>query len=243
MPPRSSRSQRARPGDPLLAVAYLRVSTEDQRLGPEAQRAQIEAWAARQKVQVATWHTDQGVSGSAEVVDRPALGAALADLRATGAGLLLVAKRDRLARDVQVAAAIEKAAASSGARVQSADGVGNGDGDSDQFMRTIIDATAAYERALIRTRTRAALAAKRARGERTGELPFGLRLGQGKLLEPNPPEQQILALVLALRAEGRSLRGIVTELASSGLLGRAGRPLSKGSIENLLRRPAQAKAS
>ena len=49
--------------DQSRAVAYLRVSTEDQALGPEAQRAAIEAWAARQGVQVLSWHLDQGVGG------------------------------------------------------------------------------------------------------------------------------------------------------------------------------------
>jgi len=34
--------------DPTLAVAYIRVSTDDQNLAPEAQRASIDAWAARQ---------------------------------------------------------------------------------------------------------------------------------------------------------------------------------------------------
>jgi hypothetical protein len=78
------------------AVAYLRVSTEDQQLGPEAQRAAIEAWAAREGVQVVAWHLDQGVSGGADVEDRPGLVAAL---RVERAGILLVAKRDRLARE------------------------------------------------------------------------------------------------------------------------------------------------
>jgi len=51
-------TRRTRPGNARLAVAYLRVSTEDQKLGPEAQRAAIEPWAAREGVQVAAWHVD-----------------------------------------------------------------------------------------------------------------------------------------------------------------------------------------
>ena len=47
-------------------MAYIRVSTEDQALGPEAQRAAIENWAARQGVQVLSWHIDQGVGGAPE---------------------------------------------------------------------------------------------------------------------------------------------------------------------------------
>jgi len=86
--------------DPRVAVAYFRASTDDQHLSPDAQRAAVVAWAAREGVTVVSWHVDQGVSGAADLADRPALAAALGALCAHGAGLLVVAKRDRLARDV-----------------------------------------------------------------------------------------------------------------------------------------------
>jgi len=223
-----------------VAVAYLRVSTEDQRLGPEAQRTQIETWAARERVTIGAWHLDQGVSGGADLDNRPGLIAALGELRAIGAGVLVVAKRDRLARDVGVAAAIERATEASGARVQSADGTGNGAEASDAFMRTIIDAAAAYERALIRARTKAALGAKKARGERAGNCPFGFRPGPGGLLERDQGEQDALALARQLQAEGRSLRGIVGELGARGIVGRTGLPLKLAALARVLGRAERA---
>jgi DNA invertase Pin-like site-specific DNA recombinase len=150
-----------------IGVGYLRVSTLAQELGPEAQRATIEAWAAREGVSVVAWHIDAGVSGASPIEDRPALCAALAALRAHGAGLLLVAKRDRIARDVVIAATVERAATLAGARLVSADGTANGDTPADAFMRTVIDGAAAYERGLIRARTKAARAGKAAKGVRT----------------------------------------------------------------------------
>jgi site-specific DNA recombinase len=224
-------------GNPLLAVAYIRVSTDEQRLGPEAQRAAVEVWAAREGVQVASWHVDQGVSGGCDLGDRPALVAALGELRARGAGLLVVAKRDRLARDVYIASTIERAVAQGGARVTSADGTANGDTPADAFMRTVIDGAAAYERALIRARTKAALAAKRARGERSGELPYGWRLGaDGAHLEADEAEAAVLAVVRELRASGLSQRAIVAELAARGLVSRAGRRFAKTQIARMLAR-------
>jgi DNA invertase Pin-like site-specific DNA recombinase len=110
-----STSRRARPGNVLLAVAYLRVSTDEQKLGPEAQRATIEAWTAREGVFMVAWHTDAGVRGGLDLGDRPGLVAALTDIRAARAGLLVVAKRDRLARDVAVAATVDKVVAGEGA--------------------------------------------------------------------------------------------------------------------------------
>ena len=75
--------------DPRRAVAYLRVSTDEQHLGPEAQRAAVEAWAARAGVVVVAWHIDAGVSGAAPVDRRPALLGALADRRNAGSNFTL----------------------------------------------------------------------------------------------------------------------------------------------------------
>ncbi|NVL83979.1 recombinase family protein, partial [Escherichia coli] len=71
--------------------------------------------------------------------DRPGLVAALADLRLLGAGVLAVAKRDRLARDVYVASTIERAVERCGARIVAADGTANGETPADAFMRSILD--------------------------------------------------------------------------------------------------------
>lgn len=229
----SSVARRTR-SDVTVAVGYIRVSTEEQHLGPEAQRAAITAWATREGVTVLSWHTDAGVSGATELDNRPALAAALGALRADGAGLLVVARRDRLARDCYVAAAIDRAVATAGARVVSADGTCNGDTPADAFMRTILDAAAEYERALIRGRTKAALAAKRAKGERTGTVPYGYSAdATGRLVEC-PAELAVIAQVRALRDAGLSHRGIVTELARIGVIGRTGRSLGLSQVQNIL---------
>lgn len=222
--------------DSSLAVAYVRVSTEEQRLGPEAQRAAIEVWAAREGVQVASWHVDQGVSGGSDIDERPALVAALGELRAIGAGVLVVAKRDRLARDPYIAIAIERAAQSSGARVATADGVANGDNPAEEFLRRILDAAAAYERALIRARTKAALQAKKARGERVGTVPYGYRLvHDGVYIIRDPDEQDVIARAKTLSAEGLSVRAVAARLAEEGVVGRTGRPLSHTQVHRVVR--------
>src|SRR5271169_7061806 len=133
-------SKRNRSGNPpLVAVGYLRASKDEQKLSPEAQRASIDAWATREGVCVASWHVDQGVCSVTPIEGRPALLAALAALREHGAGVLVVAKRDRIARDVVLTAGVERAAASAGAVVVSAAGEGNGAAPADAFMRTVID--------------------------------------------------------------------------------------------------------
>jgi DNA invertase Pin-like site-specific DNA recombinase len=215
--PMTARRRARTPEASQRAVAYLRVSTSAQDLGPEAQRAAIEAWAAREGVEVVSWHLDKGVSGSAEIGARPGLLAALSTIRSERAGVLVVAKRDRIARSVRVGLGIEAAAAKYGARVVAADGIGNGDTGADEFMRHVLDGVSQFERRMIKDRTKAALQAKRRRGERVGQVPFGYRVAaDGVALEPDPTEQAAIRDALELRAAGRKLREIVEELTARG---------------------------
>jgi DNA invertase Pin-like site-specific DNA recombinase len=236
-------SKRVQPGSSKVAVAYLRASKEEQRLSPEAQRATVEAWAAREGVHVVAWCVDQGICSVTPIDGRPALLAALAALREHGAGVLVVAKRDRIARDVVLAAGVEREAARLGARVTSASGEGNGDSPADQFMRTVVDGAAQYERGLIRARTKSALAAKSARGEVVGQVPYGY-VREGARLVAVPSEQGIIARARKL-AEGRSLRAVAVQLASEGHVSRTGRPFAASQVQRLLaaNRPPRATAA
>lgn len=88
-----------------------------------------------------------------------------------------MAKRGRLGRDVIAVAMIERLIAKRGARVCPQPAGTDSDDPAALLMRRLIDSFAEYERAPIAARTRAALAAKRRRGERvSGLLPFGYRL-------------------------------------------------------------------
>lgn len=204
-------------------VGYVRASTDEQHLTPDAQRAALESWCARQGAELVAVYVDAGVSGGAALEARPALLAAIDALETHGAGVLLVSKRDRLARDSMVAAMVERLAERVGARVQSADGVGEGDSPEAMLMRRMVDAFAEYERALIRARTRAALAVKRARGERVGSVPYGFRLAaDGVQLEQDEREQDVLRLVAAYRADGVSLEGVAKRLEARGFKPRSG---------------------
>lgn len=223
--------------NPRVAVGYTRVSTDEQHLGPAAQRAQIEAWAAREGITVAAWHSDAGVSGAAEIDERPGLVAALADVVRLRAGVLAIAKRDRLARDVAIAAAVERTVGRSGARVQTADGTGNGDTPADAFMRHMLDGVAALERAQIAARTKAALAVLRARGDVSNHPPFGYRAEGGRLVA-DEAEQAVLAAVREARARGLTVRAIALELERAGIVSRRGKPLHFTAVADLVRADA-----
>jgi len=91
----------------------------------------------------------------------------------------------------------ERQISKKGARIVSAAGEGTETDDpSAIFTRRILDAVGELERALTAARTRAALRAKRARGERAGTEPFGFRVnGDGRPPHPQAYEQQAIAVI------------------------------------------------
>jgi DNA invertase Pin-like site-specific DNA recombinase len=228
-------------GDPRVVVGYVRVSKEEQALGPEAQREAIARWCAAQGAILVAVHEDRLTSVS-PIDRRPGFMAALADIAVHGAGVLVVAKRDRIARDPILVAMMESLTADAGARIQSAGGEANGDDPTSILMRRILDAFAEYERLMIKARTKAALAVKRRRGERIGgEVPYGWRLADdGVHLEPDSHEGGVVALARELRMAGRSCREVSAELAARGHVGRSGRPLDPRQVLRMVREEPSA---
>ena len=229
--------RKKRAGDPKKAVGYIRVSKREQALSPEAQARQIKCWAKKRGVTIVATHIDRGVSGSRPLDRRPALMHALSDLKESGCGVLIVAKRDRLARDVLVAAMVERLVEKTGAQIQSADGAGNGDSPEQLLLRGMIDLLAQYERAMIRARTKAAADEKRRRGERWGQIPYGKKLGpDGKTLIDHPREQRAIEVIRAQRAEGECLRRICLYLDLAKLPPRSAATWSVTTLHNICQR-------
>lgn len=216
----------------MPSYAYLRVSTEQQQQSGAGLDAQEDA-CRRVAGELAGVYRDEGVSGKSGLDKRPALLALIAEL--DRGDVLVVAKRDRLGRDPMVVAMIEAAARRKGARIVSAAGEGtDSDSPTDVLMRRIVDAFAEYERLVIGARTKAALQAKRTRGERTGSIPYGFRLApDGKRLLPDAGEQEVLAKVRQLQEEGLSLRAIAARLESLGYRSR-GAGWHPQTIKNIL---------
>lgn len=232
------------------AVAYIRVS-DDAALSADdtgnvahsaaAQRDAIEAWASRRRVVVASWQVDRGVGGAVPIAERPGLVAAYAAVREHGAGVLVAASAERFAHDSLVAWLIERAALTEGAAIHTADGTVRSPAEEADasWTRGALDLAGAYVRVLNRARTRAALAAKKERGERVGAVPYGFTLApDGLHLEACGAEQEVIDTVRALSATGLSQRAIVTNLAARGVVGRTGSPLQQTQVARMLLRAA-----
>ena len=219
--------------DPALAVAYLRVSTDEQTLGMEAQRAAIIAWAERQKLSIARWYEDLGVSGGAELEARPGLLNALGAVRELRAGVLVAHKADRIARDVYVSEVVKRELRAAGAGLALVEGI-CGDDPFSEMAATVMDAAARLERRMIGARTKAALAVKKANGQRiSGRLPYGFQLAaDGKALEPCQDEQKALGRMRELRTAGMGGVRIAAALTAEGFNPR-GKKWDAGNVQRI----------
>ena len=215
------------------AIGYVRVSTSKQEVSPEAQRHALATYAQAQGYELVSVHEDLGVSGKAEIGDRPGFVELLG--RVSEGSVVLVTSMDRLARDVVVATVLEQLVADRGGVLESADGVGNGNTPEATLMRTIRSAFAQYERALIVGRTKTALARLKADGRRVGSLPYGFRVGPGNKLLPEPAEQAVLERITKLYQSGFSASAIASRLNQDKVPARG-----KQWHRNTIRRQVQA---
>ena len=148
------------------AIAYIRVSTARQgksRLGLEAQQAALARFAEAEDFKIVRTFSETE-SGKHDDDKRPALAEALAAARKQAAPII-VAKLDRLSRDVHFISGLMKH------RVPFI--VAELGTDTDPFMLHLFAALAEKERALISRRTKEALAAAKARGVKLGGLNVG----------------------------------------------------------------------
>jgi DNA invertase Pin-like site-specific DNA recombinase len=188
-------------------LVYIRVSTDEQHLGPEAQAAACKAYAERMGLTIADTFVDIGTSGAKPLDECTGLIGLIGRLKELDAGVFLVAKRDRLARDMVKVGMITQRVETAGAIVVSADGVPESNEPTAIFFRRMIDALSEFERLLIIERTTAALAVKKAKGEVAGNIPLGFVRDGNKLVVDK-------ARVQALLAEGKTYQNVVDLFAA-----------------------------
>jgi DNA invertase Pin-like site-specific DNA recombinase len=148
------------------AIAYTRVSTTRQGksgLGLEAQQTALTRFAEAEGFSIVQAFSETE-SGKHDDDRRPALAEALA-AAGTHAAPIIVAKLDRLSRDVHFISGLMKH------KVPFI--VAELGSDTDPFMLHLYAALAEKERALISRRTKDALAAAKARGVKLGGLNAG----------------------------------------------------------------------
>lgn len=219
----------------MATYGYIRVSSEMQAqsgLGLEAQISAIGVYAAQKCLQLERIFTDGGVSGATEADARQGLTEALNCLKKDDT--LLIAKRDRLGRDMGIVLGIEKTIEKKGARLISCAGEGSESTDkkSSLIQKTLADLMSQCERIDISDRTKRALAEKKSKGQRVGHVPFGMCVASdGIHLEICPQEQEILSEIRQLLVQGLSVRAIARSL-NERLIFNRGKPWNHATIQS-----------
>jgi DNA invertase Pin-like site-specific DNA recombinase len=218
------------------AVAYYRVSTQRQGrsgLGIEAQRSAVERFAESERITIVSEFVEVETGKGSDALDRrPQLAAALAAARSAGCPVL-VAKLDRLSRDVAfisglMAQRVPFIVAELGA-------------DADPFMLHLYAALAEKERRLIGERTKAALSARKAQGARLGNRsnPAGAA-ARGREVQISDADRfaaKILPVIRAIQASGaESLAAITEALNNRGIRSARGGRWHISAVQNVLAR-------
>jgi DNA invertase Pin-like site-specific DNA recombinase len=199
------------------AVIYTRTSTSDQELGHLAQEAECRAHAEAQGLKVLAIYTDT-CSGTIAPYDREGFGQMLDHLSGE---IVLMNRRDRLGRDVVNNAVTERMLDKAGSTLITLD-TRNGDNPEDVFTKTLIDAIAQYERAIISRRTKQALKAKRAQGLVSGTPALGYKATEKGELVVDEQERQKIDRVRDLRAEGYTYTQLIKICEREGIQTRQG---------------------
>jgi len=220
-------------------LGYVRVSTAEQvdGFGLSVQRKAIAGYAKAAGMCLVRTFSDEGISGSNGLDTRQGLAEMLAVVESGQVSGLVVYRLDRLARDLVLQETLMARMRKAGVEVLS---VTEPDIDSDDatriLVRQVLGAIGQYERALIRSRMAAGRAAKLAAGGYGGgRPPFGWR-AEGRELVPEPVEQETIALIRRLSAEGLSSRQIAAKLDEAGHRPKAGQHWTSVGVLRVLQR-------
>jgi len=214
------------------AVAYFRVSTQRQAasgLGLEAQRESVTAYAKAAGLEVVADFVEAETGTNKKA--RPTLRAALREAKARRA-VLLIAKIDRLARNVRFVAELMEAGV---------DFVAVDMPDANRLTVHIIAALAEHEARLISVRTKEALGAAKRRGVRLGHpenLTREAQLTGARAMRDKAIREtgQAAALASVLHQGGASLREIARRLNEAGHTTRTGKPWGPVQVARVLER-------
>ena len=230
---------RARPITSRYAVGLYRVSTAEQGqsgLGLEAQQASVRGFAAAQGWTLVAEFSDVA-SGKDD--RRPGFQAALLRCRQLGA-VLAAARLDRITRRAHTLSQLLE----DGYSVRAADMPG-----ADDLMMRVYAAMAQKERELISERTRAALAAAKARGlvlggdrgYRPSVAPCAARAAMQRGEVADTAAHRLSIEIAALRTEGlKSHQGLARALTKRGVpTPRGGPTWTHTTVARLLARVAQ----
>jgi DNA invertase Pin-like site-specific DNA recombinase len=166
----------------MKALGYVRVSTENQNgsdtYGLETQRAAIAKYCQDNELELVQVFEDPALSGSLEALKRPGLKALLEAVRE--GDKVIVARLDRIARDLYLSLWIEKEIRKAGAELISISEPYRWNDPTQKLLLNIIMSFAEFEKSLITSRLSSGRKTKaRQGGYAGGKAPIGYTTERG----------------------------------------------------------------
>ena len=209
------------------AVAYCRVSTQEQVRGGvslDAQTERLRAYCQAAGLALVELVREEGISGAKALDTRPGGIQMLSLVGRHRVQHVVALKLDRLFRDAQDALYQTRRWDQAGIALHLIDMGGqsvNTASAMGRMMLTMMAAFAELERNLIAERTAAALGHKKAHLQVYGPVPYGFER-KGDLLVMVAPERAVIEQMHAWRDAGGSLRKIATLLNEKSVKTKAG---------------------
>ena len=226
----------------MTAIAYVRVSTEEQASGGlslEDQEKRARDYAKHAGLGEIEVLRERGVSGSIPLFKRPEGSRLLKHLSPDGPCTHVIAhKLDRLFRDTEDCLARTREWGERGVALHLIDlggeslNIGTAMG---KFLLTLFAGVAELERNKIRERNRASVEYRKANGLVCGETPYGFHT-KGKRLVPDDRERTWIARMVQWKAEGESMNGIARRLNSMRVQTRRKKTWSGKTVRDVLAR-------
>lgn len=225
------------------AVIYTRVSTSEQAeegVSLEAQLRKAKAYAELNDLRVVAAFSDEGISGTR--ADREGLQGAV-KMACASKAVLIVYSMSRLARSTKLTIELSEKLKKSGVDLVSLSEKIDTTTASGKMVFRMLAVLNEFERDQTAERTAMALQHKKAKGERySRHSPYGFTEKGGWLI-PNEKEAEMIEKAGLLYRGGASYRKIATELNGLGYRNRKGKELGVSSIQSLLKRGKEKRAS
>lgn len=224
----------------MQTIIYTRRSARPSTSNGDSIELQLErcrAYAAEHAWDIIEEIREEGLSGASE--DRPGLWQALGGLKR--GMVLLVWRRDRLARSVFLDELINKTVRKAGASIVAVEGSKNGDTAEDTFIRQVLAAFSEFERKVIAARTKSAMQRYQAQGRRmSSRCPYGWEQDpqDPKQMIPSEREARIVREIIRRDAEGQSAATIARLLNESGERNRSGGEWHRVQIQRVVKHNA-----
>jgi len=218
------------------AIGYTRLSTQgqvDDGVSLASQRTKIEAWCLANDYELMAIQEDAGISGTR--ADRDGLQDALAGLSKGMA--LVVYSLSRLTRSTKAMLALSEQLDKKGVDLVSLTEKIDTTSASGKMVFRLLAVLNEFERDQISERTKAALSYKKAMGEKYSPLPYGYSELEGRLIAVEA-EAKVVAQILMMREEGRTLAFIADHLNQQGIAGKRGGKWYPSTVTYLIQRQA-----